>query len=59
MVIGTGLRTRRTLTAVAVTLVSVTWGGAASAAPQKEKAPEHRPIVIAHTMSSCGNMDGF
>ncbi len=59
MVIGTGLELRRTLTALAVTLVSVTWGGAASAAPQKENAPAHRPIVIAHTVSSCGNMDGF
>jgi hypothetical protein len=54
----TGLRTRRTLAAVAVTLVSVTWGGAASAAPQKEK-PVEAPVMVRHTMSSCGNMDGF
>jgi hypothetical protein len=53
------VRVRRTLAAVAVTLVSVSWGASASAAPQHDKAPSHRPIVIAHTMSSCGNMDGF
>jgi hypothetical protein len=53
------MRIRRTLAAGAITLVSVSWGASASAAPQKDKAPDHRPIVIAHTMSSCGNMDGF
>jgi hypothetical protein len=53
------IRVRRTLAAAAVTLATVTWGASASAAPQEEKQPAHRPIVIAHTMSSCGNMDGF
>jgi hypothetical protein len=57
------MRIRRFLVAGAVTLVSVSWGVSASAAPQHDathdRAPVHRPIVIAHTMSSCGNMDGF
>jgi hypothetical protein len=53
-----GKRVRRTLAAAAVTLVSVTWGASASAAPQKDK-PAEAPIIVRHTMSSCGNMDGF
>jgi hypothetical protein len=53
------MRTRRTLAAAAVTLLSVSWGASASAAPQHHKAPAHHPIVISHTMSSCGNMNGF
>ncbi len=53
------MRIRHSLAAAAVTLVSVSWGASASAAPQHDKAPAHRPIVIAHTMSSCGNMNGF
>jgi hypothetical protein len=55
----TGTRIRRTLAAAVVTLVSVSWGASASAAPQHHKAPAHHPIVISHTMSSCGNMNGF
>jgi hypothetical protein len=57
----TGTRTRRTLAAVAVTLVSVSWGASASAAPQADKAdePGQSRVVVRHTMSSCGNMDGF
>ena len=53
------MRVRRTLAVAAITLASVSWGATASAAPQKQKAPDHRPIVIAHTMSSCGHMDGY
>ena len=53
------MRVRRTLAVAAITLVSISWGASASAAPQKEKGPDHRPVVIAHTMSSCGNMNGF
>ena len=52
------MRIRRSLAAVAVTLVSVSWGASASAAPQQEK-PAEAPIMVRHTMSSCGNMDGF
>jgi hypothetical protein len=53
------MRVRRTLATAVITLVSVSWGASASAAPQHDKAPGHRPVVIAHTMSSCGGMDGF
>jgi hypothetical protein len=53
------MRVRRTLAVAAITLASISWGASSSAAPQKEKAPDHRPLVIAHTMSSCGNMNGF
>jgi hypothetical protein len=53
------MQVRRTLALAAVTLMSVSWGASASAAPQKDKAPANGPVVIAHTMSSCGNMDGF
>ena len=52
------MRVRRTLAAAAVTLVSVSWGASASAAPQKEK-PVEAPVMVRHTMSSCGHMDGF
>jgi len=54
----TGPRTRRTLAAVAVTLVSVSWGASASAAPQADEPAQSR-VIVRHTMSSCGNMDGF
>ena len=55
------MRVRRTLAAAAVTVVSVAWGASASAAPQHEnvKQPAHSPVLVRHTMSSCGNMDGF
>jgi hypothetical protein len=53
------MRIRRTLAAVAVTLVSVSWGASASAAPQHHKAPAHHPVMIKHLMSSCGHMDGY
>ena len=53
------MRVRRTLAAATIVLLSVSFGAPASAAPQQQKAPEHRPIVIAHTMSSCGGMDGY
>jgi hypothetical protein len=52
------IRVRRSLVALAVTVVSVSWGASASAAPRHEK-PAHSPIVVRHTMSSCGHMDGF
>jgi hypothetical protein len=52
------IRVRRTLVAAAVTLVSVTWGASASAAPRQDK-PVHSPLVITHHMSSCGHMDGY
>jgi hypothetical protein len=52
------MRVRRTLAVAAITVASVSWGATASAAPQKEKAPE-APVMVRHTMSSCGNMDGF
>ena len=52
------IRVRRTLAAAAVTVASVTWGASASAAPQVDKEPAQHPVVR-HTMSSCGNMDGF
>ena len=53
------MRTRRTLAATALILVSVSWGATASAAPQAEKEPARAPIVVPHLMSSCGNMDGI
>jgi hypothetical protein len=54
-----GMRTRRTLAAAALVLVSVSWGATASAAPQAKKEPARAPIVVSHLMSSCGNMDGI
>jgi hypothetical protein len=53
------MRVRRTLAVAVITLASVSWGASASAAPHKEKVPDHRPILIAHTMSSCGGMNGY
>jgi hypothetical protein len=53
------MRVRRIRAVAVVTLASVSWGATASAAPHQQKSPDHRPIVIAHTMSSCGGMDGF
>jgi hypothetical protein len=55
----TGMRISRTLAAIALILVSVSWGATASAAPQQAKQPAHQPIVISHLMSSCGHMDGI
>jgi hypothetical protein len=52
------MRTRRMI-AAAATLASITWGAAASAAPQVDVEPVQAPVVVPHTMSSCGNMDGF
>ncbi len=52
------MRVPRTLAVASIIVASVSWGATASAAPQRDKAPD-RPILIAHTMSSCGNMDGF
>jgi len=53
------MRFRHTLAVVAVTLVSVSLGASASAAPQHQKAPTRQPIVVVHAMSSCGHMDGY
>ena len=53
------MRTRRTLAATALILVSVSWGATASAAPRATKEPARAPIVVSHLMSSCGNMDGI
>ena len=53
------MRTRRTLAATALILMSVSWGATASAAPQAENEPARAPIVVPHLMSSCGNMDGI
>ncbi len=52
------MRVRRTLAVAAVILASVSWGASASAAPQVHKAPAHHPIMVKHTMSSCGVMNG-
>ncbi len=57
------MRTRRSLAVAVVVLASVSWGASASAAPQqhrlKDGAPAHHPIIVKHTMSSCGAMDGI
>ena len=52
------MRVRRTLAVAAVTLASVTWGASASAAPHAHQAPAHHPIIVKHSMSSCGVMNG-
>lgn len=49
---------RRTLAVAVMVLAPITWGASASAAPQQHRAPAHHPILIKHTMSSCGVMDG-
>jgi hypothetical protein len=54
----TGMRVRRSLAVALVVLASVSWGASASAAPQQHRAPAHHPILVKHTMSSCGVMDG-
>jgi hypothetical protein len=52
------MRVRRTLAVAVMMLASVTWGASASAAPAQHRAPAHHPILVKHTMSSCGVMDG-
>jgi hypothetical protein len=49
------MRVRHTIAAAAAILASVAWGASASAAPQ-HRTPAHHPILITHTMSSCGHM---
>jgi hypothetical protein len=55
----TGMRVRRSLAVALVVLASVSWGASASAAPQQHQTPAHHPILVKHTMSSCGAMDGI
>jgi len=55
------MRARRTLAVGVALLATVAWGASASAAPQvtSHDRPGHQPVLIVHTMSSCGHMDGF
>jgi len=55
----TSMRVRRTFAVAVMVLASVTWGASASAAPREHRAPAHHPILVRHTMSSCGVMDGI